>query len=77
MYIMKSFIPEIVIIKSQRNKQWMRLVTSAKDKQKFTNQPETNKCVETIQNIDIYLLSNKGKTIGKLGKCKRKEKENK
>lgn len=74
---MKSFIPEIVILKSQRNKQRIRFVTSTKDKQKLANQPETNKCVETIQNIDIYLLSNKGKTVGELGKCKRKEKENK
>lgn len=60
----------------------MTLVTSAKDKQKLANQSETKAWIgmtgyysKTTQNTGIQLLSHKGKTIGKSGKCKRKEKK--
>lgn len=57
---MEGFIPEIIIIKFQRNKLKVTLVTTAKDKQKLANQHETEVWVgltgyysETTQNTDI------------------------
>lgn len=60
----------------------MTLVTSAKDKQKLANQPETIDWIgmtgqysETTQNTEIQLLSSKGGAIRKSGMCKRKERK--